>query len=453
MFKIIVVLLITSGCFFLNNPSFAETASEQEIPAVELKKKGEDNEKNIVPVLDLKGGISSEVRKENPFKTWIHQDTLTGNWRGLRSTLEEHGIIISGSYTTGSFLKSRGGGLINQTKPSYQGVISTSVELDSEKMGLYKGGKAFVSFQNIHGKGLSEKYVGDYMYFDSYDSYRNGPQLSEYWYEQSLFGDKFKLKAGKQDACAEFMSLDTGSEFINSGFTFITNAPIPTYPDPAIGFVTTVQPINNLYFKYGFFDGNGVGDESGFNTIFHPNSSYMHIGEVGITHSIRNHPGKFLYGMWLHTADVEELLHPEVVELELMEPAIFPNNYGLYAEFEQMIFKEKFDNSEDDQGLTLVGQFGWAPSKRNELEKQFGVALAYKGIIPRRNDDLFGVGGNFAKFSNKLGSIKGENILEVFYKIQLTPWLSLQPDFQYINKPYYADRSSFTFGIRTNVDL
>ncbi len=60
---------------------------------------------------------------------------------------------------------------------------------------------------------------------------------------------------------------------------------------------------------------------------------------------------------------------------------------------------------------------------------------------------------NFARFSKRLGFTKGENVLEVFYKLKLTPWLYIQPDFQYINKPYYADKSTIVFGVRTNIDF
>jgi porin len=433
------------------NQTPAKNQDNSITPAVYTNKNETDTEKNIVPVLDLKGGIQKqEVKKENPLEIWLHQDNFTGDWHGLRSKLEDNGVAISGSYTTNSFIKAHSGGLLDNSKPSYQGLINTSVEFDTKKMHLYQGGKLFVSFQNVQGKGISEKYVGDYMSFESFDPQKKITQLGEYWYEQSLFSEKIKLKIGKQDGCCEFMGLDTGAEFINSGFTFIATAPIPTYPNPAIGFVTTIQPKENIYLKYGLFDGSGVGSESGFNTIFHKGSSYMHIGEIGVIHSAKNCPGKFLYGMWLHTGDTDELLSDDTLNSGVIAET-FPSNHGFYTEFEQMIFKEKVDNLEDNQGLNVFGQFGWSPPNKSELTKYFGTGLAYKGLISKRYDDVLGVGINFAKFSKRLGHIKGESVLEVFYKMSLTPWLSIQPDFQWINKPYYAEKSTIVFGIRTNI--
>ncbi len=50
------------------------------------------------------------------------------------------------------YIKEHGGGLLGNSKTVYQGIVSTSVELNTEKMHLYPGGRLFVLFQNIHGK-------------------------------------------------------------------------------------------------------------------------------------------------------------------------------------------------------------------------------------------------------------------------------------------------------------
>ena len=443
------------------NPTTAEIPANQITPVeTETNSKEADKDKNIVPVLDLKGGVQTqEVKKETPLTIWLKQDRATGDWNGLRSKLEDNGVTVSGSYMLNNFMKGHGGGLIGNSKPSYQGLVNTSVELNTEKMHLYPGGRLFVLFQDINGKGLSEKYTGDYMYFNSYESARPGPQLSEYWYEQSLLSNKIKFKAGKQDANCEFQALDTGFQFINSGFNFIVNSSLPTYPNPAMGLTATIQPFEKLYLKYGLFDANGVGSQSGFNTIFHKDGGMQNMEEIGVTNIIKNHPGKYIFGMWQNTKNRDELLNDDQVNANY-EPITYKGTNGLYTEFEQMIFKEKRDDLNDSQGLMLLGQYSWAPKTRNVLTKYSGVAMAYKGLIPKRNNDTFGVGINFAQFSNRIGSLyldngrvgtKGESVLEVFYKIALTPWLSIQPDFQWINKPYYADKSTVVFGVRTNI--
>jgi len=218
-----------------------------------------------------------------------------------------------------------------------------------------------------------------------------------------------------------------------------------------MGLIAAVKPTENTYMKYGFFDGQGVGSESGFNTVFHKDDTYKHFWEMGATPSIKGHPGKYLIGTWYNTENTEELLSEDTINSGI-NPETFTGNRGFYAEFEQMVFKEKPDNV-DAQGLTVLGQFAWAPPNKTEMTKYFGTALAYKGLIPKRDDDLLGVGINFANFSKRLGHIKSESVLEVFYKICVTPWLYIQPDFQYINKPFEADDSVIVFGIRTGIEF
>jgi len=389
-----------------------------------------------------------QPQEKSKVKNWLEGDYATGSWFGWRPKLEKHGITVNRSYMLNNFVKEHGGGIYEGSKPSFQGVLSTSVEIDTEKAGLYKGGKAYVLFQNVLGKGLSEKHVGDYMFFNGYESLRSGSQFSEYWYEQSLFKDKLKLKIGKQDGNSDFQAMDTGFEFVNSGFNFIVNSGVPTFPDPAMGLTATIQPTQKTYLKYGFYDGQGTGNTTGFNTVFHKNDSYKHFWEVGVTPSIKGHQGKYLVGSWYNTKNTDEILGQSQLDNGAI-PEVFPSSHGFYAEFEQNVFKE--NSSDDGQGLNVMAQYSYSPPNRTEMSGYYGTALCYKGIIPKRDNDKFGTGINFARFSNRLGHVKDESVLEIFYKIQLTPWLYLQPDFQYINKPYYAEKSTIVFGIRTNL--
>jgi porin len=67
-----------------------------------------------------------------------------------------------------------------------------------------------------------------------------------------------------------------------------------------------------------------------------------------------------------------------------------------------------------------------------------GGGLRWQGPIPGRSDDVFGVGFNTVRFSEARGAGFTENwefTTEVFYKVHLTGWMSIQPDLQYIVNP------------------
>jgi len=460
-FRIVVILLLfLSVCsinsVLANQTENAENTQETisiataEVPAIDQNKPGASKEKNILPVLELKGGVK-EAQPERPslLKTWLEGDYATGNWHGLRSGLEERGITIESSYYNGDWMNLRGG-TSSATHLKALGVLDTSIGLDTKKLGLWSGGKLFTRYQSKHGMGATQDLVGDYQLLDTYDTHRFG-QISEYYYEQSLFNDVFKVKVGKQDANYDFCALTSGFNFANASFSYMPVVPLPSYPNPAMGLVATIKPTSWSSIKSGWYDGEGLGGQTGFQALDSRRKSFF-IEEAGITPNIKNHPGNYFVGYWLHTGHVDEYTNGDV--------RTFGQNNGWYLGAEQMILKENKD-SEDTQGLTMLGQFGWRPSDRNEVSRYWGLGVQYQGLVPRRDNDILGFATANAGFSSRLkeydtdgaGTLDGrygaENVLEMFYKVQLTPWLAVQPDMQVIMHPNGQNKSSFLMGLRT----
>ncbi|MFA6990153.1 MAG: carbohydrate porin, partial [Candidatus Gastranaerophilaceae bacterium] len=163
-------------------------------------------------------------------------------------------------------------------------------------------------------------------------------------------------------------------------------------------------------------------------------------------------PGNYFVDYWLHTKHINELTSS-------ITSQTFGQNTGFYLGAEQMIYKENKDKPADDQGLTALGQFGWTPSNRNVLTQYYGAGFQYKGLIPKHDMDIIGMGSSIGKFSERLQNISGdgrsgcESRLEMFYKFQLTKWLAIMPDLQYIFHLDGKKRNSFLMGIRFNVTL
>jgi len=425
------------------------SVKSSESKAVDQNTPGVNKEKNILPILELKGGVKEAQEKPSLLKTWLEGDYATGNWFGLRSKLEEHGVSINSSYYNGDWMNFRGG-TTSATHLKTLGVIDTNIGLDTKKLGLWSGGKLFVRYQNKHGMGVTKGQVGDYQLLDTYDTKRFN-QISEYYYEQSLFNDVFKLKVGKQDANYDFCALNSGFNFANASFSYMPTVPLPSYPNPAMGLVATIKPTSWSSIKSGWYDGEGLGGETGFKSLDSRRKSFF-IEELGLTPNIKNHPGNYFAGYWLHTGHVDEYTNGEV--------RTFGQNTGWYLGGEQLIWKENKD-SEDTQGLTMLGQLGFKPSDRNEVSRYWGLGVQYQGLIPKRDNDIIGFATANAGFSGRLkeydttgaGDIDGrygyESNLEMFYKVQLTPWFALQPDIQVIKNPNGGSKSAFVMGLRT----
>ncbi len=227
--KVVFLLFFIAKIF--NLPAFAENIPLNNIKTEQI---ATSEEINLIPVMDLKGGVHThEFKTESPLKLWIHGDNATGNWNGLRSKLEENGITPAFSYNNDSLFKATGG-FQNKSRLKSVSLINMETTFDTKKMHLWPGGKFYVLGQNVHGKSLSETTIGDIQNVSNIAT-RNTTQLSEYWYEQSVFDDKLRIKIGKQDASKDFGALSSCADLLNASFTLLPNMPIPAYPNQGLG--------------------------------------------------------------------------------------------------------------------------------------------------------------------------------------------------------------------------
>ena len=67
------------------------------------------------------------------------------------------------------------------------------------------------------------------------------------------------------------------------------------------------------------------------------------------------------------------------------------------------------------------------------------------------NEDVFGAGVAWAELYQ--GGTNQETVVEVFYKAQITPLLSVQPDLQYIVSPSGIHRDALVAGVRFEAKL
>jgi len=137
--------------------------------------------------------VNSENDKsnENPF---FERNELTSNWWGLRDFLIKHGIKPEFEYINNDFQKLSGGKNKENTLVA-QSLTSVGLELDTEKIHLWKGGTLYAMFQNNVGKSITIDYIGDLQFVNNLDA-QPFSQFTQYWYKQKFFSDKFRIKVG-----------------------------------------------------------------------------------------------------------------------------------------------------------------------------------------------------------------------------------------------------------------
>ena len=369
----------------------------------------------------------------DPWPTWSR---ATGDWDGVRKSLEDSGVSINGSLIL-DWSNILDGGI--QQRSATRHLLDVNVNFDLETILGVEGATFFADFYSQAGPNASED-AGDFQGFSNIDLDDDVDQLAELWYEQWLLEDTVRIKFGKVDANSEFAFIDSASNFINSSAGVSpTILGLPTYSDPATSVNVFAYPTEHLYMGFGLYDGaqavDGVATgRRGPRTFFDGDLSddYFLIGETGLTWDTFNGwgPGRFAIGGWHHTG-----------AFETFGGATDEGTEGLYVLLESHIGNASLSAANEEQGLSAFLQYGYADENVSDAKHHIAAGLTAFGAIPGREDDIAGVYLSYVDLSDANGAGLGdhETVLELFYKFQITPFLSIQPDLQFVVNPSGRD--------------
>ncbi len=285
---------------------------------------------------------------------------------------------------------------------------------------------------------MTEHFIGDALVHSDIDSFRNITQVGEYWWEVGDPDDDLRVRLGKQDVNTEFVYMDSAADFVQSSFELSPAEVIPTYPHQSMAAVALLQLHQSLQFKLGMWDAlapAGSWGVSGNDTIFI-------IGELEYRYALRD-------GALPGTAAVSIA---RLSEGELNGSAFDAVNGGA-LQLEQMVYREDASSLRDVQGLSTFLAYYPRSLGSQFLPKAFGDhfagGLVYRGLVPHRDEDVLGAGVSWVELFQ--GGSNQETVVELFYKAQLTPKLSFQPDLQYISTPSGIYRDALVAGLRYQV--
>lgn len=358
------------------------------------------------------------------FWAWKH---LLGDVAGSRTWLENKGISVAGSFTL-DWSSVYSGGVRNTA--STRDLFDANITADLAKLIKLDGGTIYADFYSGSMRGGSRD-VGDLQGITGLDTGRAVTQLAQLWYEQKMFKDVLRVKIGKVDANSEFAYLQSGADFNHAsvGFSPALTA-FPSYPNPSSAVNIFVYPTERLYAGFGFYDGSAaIGNNTGSlgpAPLFH-GAEYVYIAEFGGTWNKGSSigPGRAAIGAYHHTAAFTQF-----------DGNTADNTSGLYAVAEQRLWSAD-PKADDAQSLWCFGQFGWANEDVSASHVHVAGGVVLRGTFPTREADTTGFYATWVNTSRAPGSpfTEDEVALELYYKIQVTGFLSIKPDLQYIVNP------------------
>lgn len=391
------------------------------------------------------------------------RETLTGDWFGARSALEERGIAWAFSLTSVHQVNTRGGLSTHDRESDWSGIYDVELELDFEALCGLPGGSMYTLVEGGWNDSIDGSSVGSATEVNDNASGDLPVDLLEFWWEQSLFDGRVRLRFGKIDLTGGFecrgcpVGFD-GSAFANDAVTqflasALANNPTIPFPDNGLGLALHVEPLEGVYMTFGMADAQADGGSHGLTstleTGLHHEDYMVHLLEIGATPRLESPfgpvQGAYRIGLWLETGPKDFFDGTDTKR----------DDVGFYLSFDQLLLKENED-PEDAQGLGLFLRYGIADENVNDISRFWSMGAQYQGLIPTRDDDVLAFAAALSRMSRDAGyTAEQETVMELYYNAQITPWAAVAPSIQFINNPGGDNqvKRAVVLGMRIAVDF
>ncbi|MBN8710340.1 MAG: carbohydrate porin [Verrucomicrobia bacterium] len=448
--------------------------------------------------------VEESSSSDSWLKTWWEGKYMTGNWFGLRDTLEDNGLTLGGKYEGAYFgvVDSAGGsrGFYDQ-QLTFTGDLNFGKLLKTEAL---EGVKAFgvVRWRDPRQASNPNQFVDASSMFNP-SNWQSGTQWRMMSFGMEIgtanllpVKDMIVLRGGWLQPNREFIDQPLSKLFsnnaINSGKGVGGNIPFSS-SFSTWGGTLKIKPVEWHYAKAGLFMSYPQATASGNHGLayqgYAPDTAQnglFFMGETGFTPKIGESklPGKYAFGGYYYEQQNNSYFGQS-----------YNGRYGFYFQADQMVYREPsaeepaplgkgpsdgksvVDGKDaksfkapvaakpelSKQGLSLFNLISFAPKYNNLYPFYFQSGAVYTGLIPSRDEDqlAFAIGYGSYSFYNiqslqDRGVVNQPNysiVLEWDYRIQINKWAYFQPMAQYIIQPngtgavQNATVLGFTYGL------
>lgn len=373
-------------------------------------------------------------------------DTLTGDWSGLRGDWFRRGLAVDLGYKLDA-LRVADGGLRQGGRPL--GHFDVRVRGDMDKLAGWYGAVAFVNFIYDGGGKTNRDYLGSLLGTSNVEVPVSTTRVYQAWIEQALADGNTTLLAGLYPIDTEFQAVESAGLFVQPPYGAAPDIALTRGPsifnNPAFG-LRAKWMLNDLgiYAMGAVLDGI-PGDPArpkGTHIQFQRGDGTMQIAEIGYRPPAASPaPGgetqeffaKLALGYWRYTAKVQDL-----VAVDANGDPEMRRSHGWYAVAERTLWRW------NSSSLTGFLRLGATDGDSTAIEKYYNVGARVRGLLPGRDEDLFGLahtrGGIGATFRASqaaagIAATAAESATELTYRIQVTKWLAVQPVIQWFRNP------------------
>ncbi len=350
----------------------------------------------------------------------------------------------------------RGGALAGTT---YVGNLHLKLTARGAPIGL-PGTTAYVDLLTIHG-GRPSRFVGDAQGTSNLEG-PTGRQVEELWVQHNFQGSGTSLLAGIYDLNSEFYRLAAAGLFQNSSFgvgpefaqSGVEGPSI--FPRTSAGLRLAVKPSADTVVRAALLDGVPVVRPDGSRASFRGGDGLLMVGEfawlsrgggeagmsqpatrdrIGRFSSLAPYDHKLAIGAWRYTGR-----YPDLGDVDAAgAPLSRRGSSGAYVVGERLL-------TGGDAGtrgrLAAFAQAGMADARTNRFGRYLGAGIVGSGWGPMNDGDQLGLsvaharnGNHYLSSQSASGVRRAETTFELSYLMQLSKYVTVQPDLQYVVHP------------------
>ena len=412
--------------------------------------------------------------------------TFTGDWLGLRSHLQESGITFRGNSTHFAFGVAGG---INVPVPApfgqgdtfkYTGRGEYDWIVDLEKFGGMPKGTLLVGLQHWYGEfanvSLRTGTFAPPVFAASLPPTADNsgvPYVTDFLFTQPL-SQRLIVFAGKKNVIGtadqtQFAGGDGTNQFINQALianpAFLLGLPYSSFTAGIVMprkwglstlYVYDPQDRTEDFFRLEdlFSKGVIVGGQVTVNTNFLCKPGEHHVG-----------------GIWKHLDQTDLRFEAPAPEYPYPTAPGFPTKsdaYTIYYGFDQYlgVFPGKrpgIGPNKKPRGWGMFGRASISDGNPTPLDYFLSFGVGGDSRVGCDRGDTWGLGWFYVGTSDEFGAIPQAALgprdgtgVELYYNVQVTPWLNITPDLQYV-RPGLGRLTSgddaFVYGVRLNARL
>jgi porin len=385
---------------------------------------------------------TQEAQASEPswIEAWLTGPGLTGAWSGMRETLTQRGITPTISYTADVLGNPVGG---RRQGIAYAGQLNADLTFDLGKLAGLDGLTFNISGNWASGTDLSNDDIGNF--FVVAQSFAGDRvRLYTLYLDQSLFEGRLDIKLGRFAPGDDFLSWPQYSFFVNIALNpaiFATQINVPGFtaaPIGTLGARVRAKPLDSFTATVGMFYSNPARDLA--NTagidfgIDVAGTGYLAMVELAYLHNRGEGTGG-LPGTYRLGGYYDSNRFPTFRDTQTLRQG----NWGAYVLADQIVYRE--GGPESQRVLGVGGSLVFAPLQSiNTIPLFVSAGVVYRGLLRSRPKDISAFATYIGTFSRDLPGQSVETVLELTHTMLVTPWLTIQPDIQYVINP--AGRSS-----------